>query len=103
MERGMDGEISGRAKGGHARAEALSPEERSEIARRAASARWIEPVLKATHGSPDHPLKIGDLEIPAYVLEGGKRVLVQRGMMTALDMKQGTAGRGAGDRIAKFV
>jgi hypothetical protein len=86
-----------------ARAKSLTPEERHEIARRAAAARWGDPVLKATHGSPDHPLKIGDLEIPAYVLEGGKRVLVQRGMMTALDMKQGTAGRGGGDRIAKFV
>lgn len=99
----MDAEVTGRAKGGHARAEALSPEQRQEMARQAAKARWNEPVLKATHGSPDHPLKIGDLEIPAYVVEGGKRVLVQRGMMTALDMKQGTAGRGAGDRIAKFV
>jgi P63C domain len=94
---------TGRSKGGHARAAALSPLERQEIASRAASARWNEPVLKATHGSADHPLKIGDLEIPAYVLEDGRRVLVQRGMLTALDMKQGTAGRGGGDRIAKFV
>ena len=30
-------------------------------------------------------------------------VLVQRGMMDALDMKQGTAGRGAGDRLARFL
>jgi hypothetical protein len=31
---------SGKAKGGHARAQALSPERRSEIAREAAYARW---------------------------------------------------------------
>jgi hypothetical protein len=43
------------------------------------------------------------MEIPCYVLEDGRRVIHQRGMMTALDMKQGTAGRGAGDRLAKFV
>jgi hypothetical protein len=30
----------GGLKGGHARAKALSPEERSQIAKRAAKARW---------------------------------------------------------------
>ena len=94
---------SGKARGGRARAEALTPDERSEIARKAAEARWAEPIVKATHGSPDHPLRIGEIEIPCYVLEDGRRVIVQRGMMTALDMKQGTAGRGGGDRLAKFV
>jgi len=37
------------------------------------------------------------------VLADKRRVLVQRGVMDALDMSQGTAGRGGGDRIAKFV
>ena len=92
-----------KARGGLARAEALTAEYRREIAMKAAAKRWDELVPKATHGSPDHPLRIGGLEIPCYVLEDGKRVLVQRGMLTALDMKQGTAGRGGGDRIAKFV
>lgn len=32
-----------RAKGGHARAAALTPERRREIARKAAAARWSEP------------------------------------------------------------
>jgi len=94
---------TGRAKGGIVRAASMTAERRSEIARRAANARWSEPVLKATHGSPDTPLRIGDIEIPCYVLEGGKRVLVQNAMLTALDMKQGTAGRGGGDRITKFL
>ncbi len=99
----------GAAKGGKERAACLTPDERRAIARQAAIARW-EKILpktarpvKATHGSPDRPLRIGKLEIPCYVLEDGRRVLVQRGMMTALDMKQGTAGRGAGDRLAKFI
>jgi hypothetical protein len=95
-------------KGAAARAKRLTPEERSAIARKAAEERWVregrEPVPVATHGSPDHPLRIGgDIEIPCYVLSDGRRVLVQRGMLTAMDMSQGTAGRGGGDRIAKFI
>jgi len=92
----------GRAKGGIARSKSLSPERRHEIAKIAAAKRH-ERAIKATHGSPDHPVHIGSLEIPCYVLEDGRRVLVQGGMLTALDMKQGTAGRGGGDRIAKFT
>ena len=45
-------------------------------------------ILKALWGSPDRPLKIGDLEIPAYVLENGTRVLSGRGMQTALQLGQ---------------
>jgi hypothetical protein len=55
-------------------------------------------------GSPDQPLRIGDINIPCYVLEDERRVLVQRGMMDALDMSQGTAsGKGDGDRLSRFV
>lgn len=45
-------------------------------------------ILRAIHGSPERPLRIGDLEIPAYVLEGGIRVLSGRGMQTALGLGQ---------------
>lgn len=48
----------------------------------------MDKVLRATHGSPDKPLRIGDIEIPCYVLEGGKRVLSGRGMQTALALGQ---------------
>ena len=55
-------------------------------------------------GSPDRPLRIGEgVEIPCYVLTDERRVLVQRGMMTSLGMSQGTAGRGDGDRLARFL
>ena len=94
------------SKGGQERARRLSSDERKEIARKAAIARWGDdaaPVVRATHGSPDRPLTVGAIDIPCYVLEDGRRVIVQRGMMAALDMKQGTAGRGGGDRLAKFV
>src|SRR5713226_6451465 len=44
--------------------------------------------LRATHGSPDKPLKVGDIEISCYVLEDGTRVLSGRGMQTALTLGQ---------------
>ncbi len=99
----MDEEKGGKAKGGYARAQSLTTEKRKEIAEKAANARWNTPVAKATHGSLDHPLRINDVEIPCYVLEDGRRVLIQNGMLTGLDMSQGTAGRGEGDRLAKFI
>lgn len=61
-------------------------------------------IPQAMYGSPDSPLQIGDLQIPCYVLEDGRRVLAQGGMLNALDMSQGTAAKGgAGSRLAKFV
>lgn len=73
---------NGRARGGIARAEKLTPEERSAIAKHAAAARWGEKL--AVCGSPDRPLHIGDFEIPCYVLEDGTRVLTQAGFLGAL-------------------
>lgn len=69
------------------------------------SNKYVQAVeaIKATHGSPDHPLVINDLEIPCYVLADGRRVVVLSGMLNALDMAQGTAGRGGGNRLAKFI
>lgn len=99
----MDGEIKGRAKGGKARAEKLSPEKRREIAKKAAQAKKELALLpKATHGSADHPLKIGDIEIPCYVLEDGMRVLSQRGMVAGLGMTYGSRLGGA-DRLTGFA
>lgn len=98
-----NGDVKGKAIGGVARAASLTDEQRKEIASNAAKARWSTEIIKATHGSTDQPLKIGDIEIPCFVLEDGRRVLVQAAMLNALDMSQGTAGRGAGDRIAKFL
>lgn len=91
-------------RGGRARANKLSPEQRREIARAAALSRWgdDEHVLQATHGSSDKPLIIGDLKIPCYVLEDGRRVLSLGGMLDALGMSKG--GRpGRGDRLAQFA
>lgn len=94
---------SKKAIGGIARAESLSPEERSKIATKAAMARWSDDIPVAICGTPDQPLKLGDTELQCYVLEDERRVLVQGTMLTAMDISHGgSSGRG-GDRLAKFT
>ena len=61
---------TGRALGGLARASSLTPEKRKAIAKIAAEAkRELAALPCATHGSLDHPLTIGEIEIPCYVLD----------------------------------
>ena len=79
-----DDEARGRARGGIARAQRLSPEERRAIARKGAAARWSETLTEAVSGSPDRPLKIGDFEIECYVLDDGTRVVTQASFLRAL-------------------
>jgi hypothetical protein len=97
----------GAAKGGVARAESLTGTERSEIARKAALARWsaaAERLPTAQWGSPDRPLRIGELEIPCYVLSDGTRVLTQTGIRTSLGISLGgRSGQKEGDRLARFA
>lgn len=73
-----------RSKGGRARADSMSAEQRAEIARKAASARWNKNVPEAMYGSPDSPLILGGTEIQCYVLEDETRVLTQAGFLEAL-------------------
>lgn len=73
-----------KARGGIARAERLSPEERSRIATEAARARWSGDVGEVVCGSPDRPLTIGDVEIECYVLDDGTRVVTQSSFLEAL-------------------
>ncbi len=91
-------EPEGRAKGGRARAERLSAGQRSDIARRAATARWAD-VSEAVCGSPDQPLRIGDIEIECYVLGDGTRVLTQASFLEALGRhrKANVRREGGGD------
>jgi hypothetical protein len=90
--------------GGKARAEALTAEQRAEIAKKAAEHRWAQlaSLRKVICGAPERPLRIGALEIPCYVLEGEVRVLSQRGMQTGIGMS--TSGGSAGaHRLAQFI
>lgn len=83
------------SKGGRSRAQSLSPEERREIASRAAQARWIRPqdpeltgddiaLPRATHQGK---MAVGNLELDCYVLADGRRVFHKRGMARSLGMK----------------
>src|SRR5260370_29503635 len=76
-----DGSIQ--SKGGVARAQSLTPEERAQIAHNAAMARWDseQKILKATHMGP---LRIGHLEIQSAVLEDGTRVLNQQSLLRSI-------------------
>ena len=97
---------NGKAAGGLARAAKMSAAERSASARRAAVAKSENKGLpRATHGSVDHPLVIGDISIPCYVLEGGTRVLSQRGLIAGLGISYGSSQASTtGDaRIVNFV
>ncbi len=64
-------------------------------------------IVKAVYGSPDSPLRIGNVEIPCYVLEDGKRVLVKSGLYSALNMSSGGSGKTTTtkgeDRLTKFL
>lgn len=77
----MNDEPTGRAKGGHARAVKLSAENRTEIARKAAEARWGDDTDQATHTGE---MKLGDAVIFAAVLPDGTRVISQSTMLRAL-------------------
>lgn len=64
-----------------ARAEALSPEQRKAIAKKAASARWDADIPQADF---EGVFPIGDAEVSAAVLPNGKRLLTQATFLRAL-------------------
>jgi P63C domain len=92
-----------RSLGGIARAKQMTTEEKHKRAKIAAAARWGNgDVRKVTHGSDDHPLTIGDIQIPCYVLEDETRVISQRGIQGGIGMS--LSGSRAGDqRLAVFM
>jgi hypothetical protein len=83
------------AKGGKARAENMTPEERQEAAQRAAQARWqMEGKHKGVVIAPHNGvIKIGDIEMPCSVLADGTRVLHERGIMKALGVTRAGSKR----------
>src|SRR5688572_24506017 len=88
-----------------ARAESLTPEDRQEIARKAALARWDVP--RASHQGE---LRIGNITIPCAVLDDGDdgksntRVLTQRGVFVALGRhKNPTKGQSTIDDRPAFL
>lgn len=98
----MEEEV-GRSRGGKARAASLTQSRRSDIAQAAAKARWAQHELQAAHGSADHPLRIGDIEIPCYVLKDGTRVITQGGFTDALGLARGGSMIAGMNRLELFV
>jgi hypothetical protein len=95
-------EATGRAKGGVARADSLSSDQRMEIAKKAAAARWAVNIPQATHTGT---LKIGDAEIPCAVLPDGTRLLTQAGFLGALGRSTKPKGKSqqAADGLPPFL
>lgn len=89
-----DDNVSGRAKGGVARMKALTDDERKEMGKQAAMARWG---VKATHhGSFKEHF---GADVDCYVLDDDKKtaVISQRGMAEAIGFSR------RGERLKVFV
>ena len=89
------------AKGGFARAKNLTPEKRSEIARKAVNSRWDRRKALSPESQKDAAtlpvakykgvLRLMDREIPCYVLEDEQRVI---GRVATTEMLTGIKGQG---------
>jgi len=93
-------EPTGRARGGVAKAAKMTSEERKAVMAKLAEAkRELALLPKATHGSADHPLVIGDAKLGCYVLENGVRVLSQRGLQTGIGMSSSGGSKSGEQRL----
>jgi P63C domain len=82
-------EITGRAKGGIARAQNLTLEQRREIGRKGALARWGDPTntTKLPQAICEGSLDLGVVELDSYVLKDRRRVFHKRNMADAIGLK----------------
>jgi hypothetical protein len=78
-------DASPQEKGGRARAEKLTPEERKEIARKGAQARWDAHSNLPRAAYMGH-LTIGNMTFPCSVLSDGTRILTQSDFMSGMGM-----------------
>lgn len=85
--------LNASAQGGRNRAERLTPEQRREIARRAAESRWGTAFLTATHTGE---ILIGDRVIACAVLEDGTRVINQSTLLATLGRTPRAKTKGLG-------
>jgi hypothetical protein len=94
---------AGKAAGGNVRAAKMTPAERSAAASKAAKAKVDNKALpKATHGSADTPLVLGEVKIPCYVLADGTRLLSHRGLTTGFGISHGSSRTGD-NRLVQFI
>jgi len=90
--------MKGKQIGGKARAAALTPMRRKEIAIKASKARSLDKNFNVTHGSENNSLVLGNLSIPCFVLANGKRVLLQRNLASLIALNAT-----GGDRITRLA
>jgi hypothetical protein len=94
----------GRARGGLARAQKLSAEERRSIARRAASTRWHGDIPEATH---EGSFPIGGKILSVAVLADGRRIITQAAFLRLLGRarspKAGTGVWSTADNLPFFL
>lgn len=93
-----------KTRGGKARAEALTPERRKEIAKKAAEKRWG---AKLPVSDYEGSFPLGDRDISCAVLEDGTRVITQATFLRALGRsrspKAGTGVLSTVDRLPFFL
>lgn len=93
---------SPQSKGGRSRASRLTPEQRAEIAKRGAEARWKgrpeKSLPRATHSGER---EVSGYSFPVYNLDNNMRVLSERGFLAVI----GARGRGAtgGHRLRQIL
>lgn len=80
---------SPQSKGGQQRAAKLTTEERREIARAAAKARWakMRDPSRVPEADSQGILQIGDVDLEVYVLDDKRRVISKRAMANALRLQ----------------
>ena len=103
-----DNQKDGRVRSGQARMFKLNPKERSELAKKAATARWKsvgkQELRSATHLG-EIKLAEGEVSLPCAVLEDGTRVLTQGGFLAAIGRrgKPKNTFRNTGEGVSKVA
>ncbi len=79
--------------------------DRSERARAAANVRWSgdKALPRAVYGNSENPLRIGDIELPCYVLDDERRVLTAASVQQALDIAAGGSMKKGVSRLELFI
>ena len=88
-------------RSGRARAEALSPEVRSEIAKKAADTRWKAELPEVLC---EGVLNLGVVSVLCYVTHDGQRLISGRGMQDALKLvDDNVPGQKSGARLTRLL
>lgn len=102
----------GKAKGGVARAQKLSEDERRDIASRAAKERWAKArsteKIETSEITHEGELKLGDVTVPCFVTNTGERLIASRKMQEILKVVEDepedrTRAQRPGTRFKRFL